>query len=338
MILLTGGAGYIGSHTAVELLQSNYEVVILDNLSNSSLESIRRVEAITQRTVHFVEGDIRHRKTLDELFSKYPITAVIHFAGLKAVGESIEQPLEYYENNVFGSIVLLQAMLEANVKRLVFSSSATVYGEHAPVPYKELMPTGQTSNPYGASKAMVEHVLTDVQKAQPDLSVTILRYFNPVGAHSSGLIGEDPQGVPSNLMPFISQVAVGRLAKLTVYGNDYETRDGTCERDYIHVMDLANGHLCALKGVTAPGVHIFNLGTGYSTSVQEMIDAFQSVNGVEVPYEVGNRRSGDLPACWACTDKAKSELKWTAQRTLQDMVRDTWQWQQKNPQGYKSNG
>lgn len=335
MILLTGGAGYIGSHTAVELLQANHDLVILDNLSNSSSESIRRIESITERKLTFIRGDIRDAKVLRKIFAEFPITAVIHFAGLKAVGDSISKPLEYYENNVFGTTVLLREMLAANVNQLVFSSSATVYGVQASIPYIETMPIGKTSNPYGASKAMVEQILTDVQAAYPHLSVTILRYFNPVGAHSSGLIGEDPRDIPNNLMPFISQVAVGRLDKLTVYGDDYDTRDGTCERDYIHVVDLANGHLCALNNKVEPGIHTFNLGTGKATSVKEMIETFQRVNGVEVPYEVGKRRAGDLPACWACTDKAARELKWITTRSLEDMMRDTWRWQQNNPRGYE---
>jgi len=335
VILLTGGAGYIGSHTAVELLNTDHEVVVFDNLSNSSRESLRRVETITGRSIHFVEGDIRDEKALKALFDKFPISAVVHFAGLKAVGESVSMPLEYYDNNVHGTMVLLRAMNNAGVKQLVFSSSATVYGEEAAVPYSESTPRGKTVNPYGTSKAMVEQVLTDFQIANPDFSGTILRYFNPVGAHESGLIGEDPQGIPNNLMPIISQVAVGRLEKLVVYGDDYETRDGTCERDYIHVVDLAHGHLSALDRITSPGVHIFNLGTGKSTSVKEMIEAFQRINNVPINHEIGARRLGDLAACWACTEKAESQLKWTATRTLDDMMRDTWRWQQNNPNGYK---
>ncbi|RUO65924.1 UDP-galactose 4-epimerase [Pseudidiomarina planktonica] len=334
MILLTGGAGYIGSHTAVELIQANHEIVVIDNLSNSAVESIRRIETITGTKVPFLEGDIRDEVFLDSVFQKYNISAVIHFAGLKSVSESVAKPLEYYDNNVHGTMVLLRAMQQAEVKQFIFSSSATVYGEDAPVPYLESMPRGRASNPYGRSKAIVEQILTDFHSAETDMSITILRYFNPVGAHSSGMIGEDPKDIPNNLMPFVSQVAIGRLDKLVIHGDNYDTRDGTCERDYIHVVDLAKGHLCALNQMAAAGIHIFNLGTGKSNSVKEVIETFQRVNGIKIPYEIGTRRDGDLPACWACTEKAENQLQWRATRTLEDMMRDTWQWQQKNPNGY----
>lgn len=334
-ILVTGGAGYIGSHTAVMLLRAGYEVVVLDNLCNSSSEVFNRIEIIAGKRPAFVEGDIRDRTCLDKLFSDYTIESVIHFAGLKAVGESSRIPLEYYQNNVHGSAVLCEAMAAAGVKKLVFSSSATVYGEDAPVPYVETMPRGKTSNPYGSSKAMVEQMLTDLCISDEEWSVGLLRYFNPIGAHPSGLMGEDPQGIPNNLMPFISQVAVGKRDQLSIFGNDYETADGTCVRDYLHVMDLAEGHLKALNCLAQPGTHIYNLGTGNGLSVLEMVKSFTSVTGVEIPYQFSPRRDGDLPAFWADASKAEKELDWQTQYSLEDMMRDTWNWQSKNPQGYK---
>lgn len=334
-ILVTGGAGYIGSHTVVMLLEAGYEVVALDNLCNSSAEVFNRIETITGKRPAFVEGDIRDRLCLDKLFSDYTIESVIHFAGLKAVGESSRIPLEYYQNNVHGSAVLCEAMAAAGVKKLVFSSSATVYGEDAPVPYVETMPRGKTSNPYGSSKAMVEQMLTDLCISDEEWSVGLLRYFNPIGAHPSGLMGEDPQGIPNNLMPFISQVAVGKRDQLSIFGSDYDTADGTCVRDYLHVMDLAEGHLKALSCLAQPGSHIYNLGTGNGLSVLEMVKSFTSVTGVEVPFQFAPRRDGDLPAFWADASKAEKELDWRTQYSLEDMMRDTWNWQSKNPQGYK---
>lgn len=331
-ILVTGGAGYIGSHTVVELLAAGHDVVV-DNLCNGSREAISRVERIAGKPVAFVECDIRDRDALDSVFGEHEIDAVIHFAGLKAVGESVEQPLAYYENNVNGTLVLCQAMAAAGVYRIVFSSSATVYGIEAPVPYLEHMPRGTTSNPYGTSKGMVERVLEDLADADPSWSVTLLRYFNPIGAHPSGLIGEDPRGIPNNLMPFIAQVAVGRREELTIFGNDYPTADGTCERDYLHVVDLAVGHLKALQ-VSRSGVSIYNLGTGKGISVMEMVNSFTRVTGVDIAYRFGERRAGDLASFWADATKAKDELGWTAERTLDEMMADTWRWQSMNADGY----
>ena len=334
-ILVTGGAGYIGSHTVVMLLEAGYEVVVLDNLCNSHPEVFNRIATITAKRPDFVEGDICDRDCLDQLFSEFDIDSVIHFAGLKAVGESVDKPLEYYRNNVHGSVVLCEAMHAAGVKRLVFSSSATVYGEDAPIPYVETMSRGKTSNPYGTSKAMVEQILTDLVVSDPGWSVALLRYFNPIGAHPSGLMGEDPQGVPNNLRPFISQGAVGKREKLAILGDDYPTADGTCERDYLHVVDLAEGHLKALKCMEQPGTHIYNLGTGNGLSVLQMVNTFKDVTGVEVPYHFAARRDGDLPAFWADADKAERELDWKTRFSLEDMMRDTWNWQKNNPEGYK---
>lgn len=334
-ILVTGGAGYIGSHTIVELLEAGHEVVVIDNLCNGSEEAIRRIERITGKSVSFVQCDIRDRGGLDAVFKEFDIAAVIHFAGLKAVGESVDKPLEYYENNVHGTLVLCQAMAAAGVHRIIFSSSATVYGIEAPVPYLETMPRGTTSNPYGTSKAMVEKVLEDLAAADERWSVALLRYFNPIGAHPSGLIGEDPQGIPNNLMPFIAQVAVGRRDELTIFGNDYPTEDGTCERDYLHVVDLAVGHLKALKAMEKPGVSVYNLGTGQGISVLEMVKSFTRVTGVEVPFRYGDRRPGDLPAFWADAAKAEQELGWVTEKSLDDMMADTWRWQSTNPDGYR---
>lgn len=335
-ILVTGGAGYIGSHTVLALLEAGHEVVVLDNLCNASRESLRRVEQLTERTLIFVEGDIRDRALLDQLFCEHAVSAVIHFAGLKAVGESVQQPLTYYENNVAGTLVLCQAMQAAGVTRLVFSSSATVYGDGYPMPLHEGLPTGQPTNPYGCSKLMVEEVLRDLAASDSAWSIALLRYFNPVGAHSSGLIGEDPQGIPNNLLPYVAQVAVGRRERLAVYGNDYPTPDGTGVRDYIHVMDLAEGHLCALNALAErQGVHTWNLGTGKGHSVLEVVKAFEQASGQAVPYHIEPRRPGDVAACWADATLAERELGWKARRGLAEMMGDTWRWQKKNPQGYQ---
>lgn len=336
-ILVTGGAGYIGSHTTLALLEAGHEVIVLDNLANSSLESLRRVESICAKAPTFIEGDIRDRALLDSIFSRYSIAAVLHFAGLKAVGESVQQPLAYYENNVSGSVVLFQAMAAAGVFNLVFSSSATVYGEPKQMPISEKCPTGIPTNPYGRSKLMVEEILRDLSISEPRWSIALLRYFNPVGAHSSGLIGEDPNGIPNNLLPYISQVAVGKLQQLSVYGDDYPTIDGTGVRDYIHVVDLADGHLKALDAIAkSQGVHIWNLGTGQGYSVLQMIAAFEQAAKVIVPYKIVDRRSGDIAECWADPSKAATELGWKALHTLDDMMRDTWRWQQSNPDGFNS--
>ncbi|WP_422132573.1 MULTISPECIES: UDP-glucose 4-epimerase GalE [unclassified Endozoicomonas] len=333
-ILVTGGAGYIGSHTCLELLNDNYEIVVLDNLSNSSEESLGRVQEITGKTLAFVNGDIRDRALLDGLFQQHDFEAVIHFAGLKAVGESCEIPLDYYENNVYGTLVLCQAMQAANVKRIVFSSSATVYGDPASLPITEDFPLSAT-NPYGRSKLMVEEVLEDLFKSDTDWSIALLRYFNPAGAHASGRIGEDPNDTPNNLMPYVTQVAIGKLEKLRVFGNDYPTIDGTGVRDYIHVVDLSLGHVKAIEKLrTTKGVHTWNLGLGKGYSVLEIVAAFEKASGQNVPYEITARRSGDIAACYANTDKALNELGWKAERGLEEMVTDAWRWQSDNPDGY----
>lgn len=334
-VLVTGGAGYIGSHTVVALLEKGYDVVVLDNLINGSCVALYRVEAITGQSVRFIEGDVRDRGLVDKVFAKHKIEVVIHFAGLKAVGESVGQPLAYYSANVNGALVLCQAMAAAGVHRLVFSSSATVYGSDAPIPYAENMPRGHTSNPYGSSKAMVEQVLTDLCRADSRWSVALLRYFNPIGAHFSGRIGEDPRGTPNNLMPFIAQVAVGRRPELTIFGDDYPTEDGTCVRDYLHVMDLANGHVASFKCLEQPGVHVYNLGTGQGVSVLEMVQTFEQVTGQRVPYRISTRRDGDLAYFWADASKAERELGWHAKHSLEAMLRDTWNWQSQNPDGYR---
>lgn len=334
-ILVTGGAGYIGSHTTLALLNAGYEVVVLDNLCNSSQESILRIEQIGGKSALFIEGDIRDRELLDDLFSTQQIDAVMHFAGLKAVGDSVQQPLDYYDNNVSGSLTLCQAMACAGVFRLVFSSSATVYGEPTQMPISEDFPTGAPTNPYGRSKLMVEELLKDLAHSDPRWSIALLRYFNPIGAHSSGLIGEDPNGTPNNLLPYVSQVAIGKLPQLSVFGNDYPTPDGTGIRDYIHVVDLAEGHLKALQAINQKtGVNIWNLGTGIGYSVLEMIRAFEQVSGQPIPYKIVDRRSGDIAECWADPAKAELELGWKTERGLQDMMADTWRWQSLNPQGY----
>ncbi|HCG8436042.1 TPA: UDP-glucose 4-epimerase GalE [Vibrio parahaemolyticus] len=333
-VLVTGGMGYIGSHTCIQMIEAGMTPVILDNLYNSKSTVLERIEKVSGVKPTFIEADIRDKAALVEALKAHNIEAVIHFAGLKAVGESVEKPLEYYDNNVNGTLVLVDAMREAGVKSLVFSSSATVYGDPASVPITEDFPTSAT-NPYGRSKLMVEECLTDFQKANPDWSITLLRYFNPVGSHPTGELGEDPQGIPSNLMPFISQVAVGRREFLSVFGSDYPTKDGTGVRDYIHVMDLSDGHVAALEKVgSKAGLHIYNLGTGNGYSVLEMVKAFENACGKNVPYQLVERRPGDIAECWADPSKAMNELGWKASRTLEEMTGDTWRWQSNNPQGY----
>ncbi|QYJ84971.1 UDP-glucose 4-epimerase GalE [Shewanella mesophila] len=334
-ILVTGGAGYIGSHTVVELLNDNQEVVIIDNLSNSSVEALARVEAITRKKVTFYQGDVLNKAFLQKVFTDHTIESVIHFAGLKAVGESVAQPLRYYENNVTGTLILCQVMTEFDVKNLVFSSSATVYGDPATLPITEDFPTGAT-NPYGQSKLMVEHILSDLHNSDPSWNIARLRYFNPVGAHESGLIGEDPNDIPNNLMPFIAQVAVGKREALSVFGNDYHTHDGTGVRDYIHVVDLAKGHLKALEKLnTGSGLVTYNLGTGQGYSVLDMVKAFELACGHRIKYQVAPRRPGDIAACYANPDKAQTELNWQATHTIEDMASSSWHWQSSNPNGYK---
>ncbi|MDO6617663.1 UDP-glucose 4-epimerase GalE [Shewanella sp. 6_MG-2023] len=333
-VLVTGGAGYIGSHTIVELLKIGTDVVVIDNLSNSSLESLYRVKSITAQQVTFYEGDILDKALLRKIFSDNDIEAVIHFAGLKAVGESVEQPLKYYTNNVTGTIVLCEVMAEFGIKNLVFSSSATVYGDPASLPILESFPTSAT-NPYGQSKLVVEHVLADLHHSDPSWNIACLRYFNPVGAHESGLIGEDPNDIPNNLMPFISQVAIGKREKLMVFGDDYATPDGTGVRDYIHVVDLAVGHLKALEKLkTNSGLVTYNLGTGQGYSVLDMVKAFEKASDKVINYDIVARRPGDIGACYADPTKAKAELNWTATHNLDDMVNSSWKWQSLNPNGY----
>ncbi|MGN1266333.1 MAG: UDP-glucose 4-epimerase GalE [Dorea sp.] len=334
-VLITGGAGYIGSHTAVELLNEGYEVVVYDNLYNSSEESIKRVEELTGKTVKFYEGDILDAEFLKTMFEMEKIDAVIHCAALKAVGESVRKPLAYYHNNITGTLTLLNVMSEVGVKNIVFSSSATVYGDPAMIPITEECPKGQCTNPYGWTKSMMEQIMTDLQKADPEWNVVLLRYFNPVGAHKSGRIGEDPKGIPNNLMPYISQVAVGKLEKLGVFGNDYNTPDGTGVRDYIHVVDLAAGHVKAIDYIlTNPGCDVINLGTGTGYSVLDMVKAFSKACGRDLPYEIKPRRAGDIDMCYADPAKAKKVLGWEATHTLDEMCEDTWRWQSQNPNGY----
>ena len=334
-ILVTGGAGYIGSHTCVELLNEGHDVVVVDNLSNSSLESLRRVEKITDKKIKFYEVDILDKDKLNEVFLSETIDAVIHFAALKAVGESVEKPLDYYHNNITGTLNLCEVMSDNGVKNIVFSSSATVYGDPEQVPIPETAPLS-TTNPYGATKLMTEQILMDLQKADPNWNVVILRYFNPIGAHKSGLIGEDPNGIPNNLVPYITQVAVGKLEKLSVFGDDYDTKDGSGVRDYIHVVDLAQGHVSALQKLKpGDGVSIYNLGTGIGYSVLEMVKAFSDVVGKNIPYSIEERRPGDIATCYADAKKAKEELGWSAKRDLKEMCIDAWNWQVNNPDGYK---
>ena len=335
-ILLAGGAGYIGSHTAVELIKAGYDVVIVDNYDNSCPEVINRIERITGTRPIAYEADVRDTEAMRQVFSENEIDVVIHFAGLKAVGESVDKPIKYYRNNIDTTLTLIDVMEEFGCKNIVFSSSATVYGEYAPVPYIESMGRGKCTNPYGWTKNMMEQILEDAAYADSEMSVVLLRYFNPIGADSSGLIGEDPQGIPNNLMPYVAQVAIGRRDKLTIFGNDYPTPDGTCRRDFIHVTDLALGHVKAVEYLQKNnGVEIINLGTGIPYSVLEIVNAFQVANGIEISYEFGTRREGDLAECWADADKAERVLGWKAERGIVDMCRDTWNWQKNNPNGYR---
>ena len=334
-ILVTGGAGYIGSHTCIELLNAGHEVVVLDNLSNSSEESLTRVQALTAKALDFIKGDILDPQILDHIFQRHQIDAVIHFAGLKAVGESQQEPLKYFENNISGSISLVKAMERAQVFKLVFSSSATVYDEANVSPLNEDMPTGMPTNNYGYTKLIVEQLLQKLSIADTRWSIALLRYFNPVGAHKSGQIGEDPQGIPNNLMPYVTQVAVGRREKLSIFGNDYDTIDGTGVRDYIHVVDLANAHLCALNNrLNAQGCRAWNIGTGNGCSVLEIAQTFEKVNGIHIPFEFSPRRAGDVATSFANNARAVVELGWQPQYGLEDMLADSWNWQKNNPNGY----
>lgn len=335
-ILVTGGAGYIGSHTVVQLQNAGYEVVVLDNLVNSSEKSLQRVEKITGKKVPFYKADILDREALEVIFSKESVDAVIHFAGLKAVGESVAKPWEYYNNNIAGTLVLTDVMRRHGVKNIIFSSSATVYGDPAFVPITEECPKGQCTNPYGWTKSMLEQILSDMQKADPKWNVVLLRYFNPIGAHKSGTIGENPNGIPNNLMPYITQVAVGKLKELGVFGNDYDTHDGTGVRDYIHVVDLADGHVKALRKIEEKaGLCVYNLGTGTGYSVLDIVKNFEEANGVAIPYVIKDRRPGDIAVCYADASKAKKELSWEAQYGIRDMCEDSWRWQSGNPNGYE---
>ena len=335
-ILVTGGAGYIGSHTVIELQQAGYEVVIVDNLSNSSKKSLERVEKITGKPVTFYQVDILDREGLNEVFEKEKIESCIHFAGLKAVGESVEKPWEYYENNIAGTLILLDVMRKHGVKNIIFSSSATIYGNPAIIPITEECPKGQCTNPYGWTKSMLEQVLVDMQKADPEWNIIILRYFNPIGAHKSGTIGENPNGIPNNLMPYITQVAVGKLAQLGVFGDDYDTPDGTGVRDYIHVLDLATGHVKALKKIEENiGLGLYNLGTGIGYSVLDIVKNFEEASGVKIPYVIKPRRAGDIATCYSDATKAKNELGWEAQHDIREMCEDSWRWQSNNPNGYE---
>ena len=337
-VLITGGAGYIGSHTALQLLEAGTNVIVLDNLSNSSAESLKRVARLCGRAPLLIEGDVRDRGLLRSVFAQHPVQAVLHFAGLKAVGESVEQPLRYYDNNVHGSQVLLEAMAEAGVFHVVFSSSATVYGAPKVMPISESFPVGEITNPYGRTKWVVEEMLRDLCRSDPRWRVAILRYFNPVGAHISGDIGEDPNGIPNNLLPYITQVAVGKLKQLAVFGDDYETPDGTGVRDYIHVVDLATGHLKALEATqNKVGAHVWNLGTGRGHSVLELVHAFEQLIDRKLPYRIAPRRAGDIAVCYADPSKASEELGWQATRGLDEMLKDAWRWQQKNPNGFITN-
>ena len=333
-ILVTGGAGYIGSHTVVQLQNAGYEVVVLDNLVNSSEKSLQRVEKITGKKVPFYKADILDREALEVIFSKESVDAVIHFAGLKAVGESVAKPWEYYNNNIAGTLVLTDVMRRHGVKNIIFSSSATVYGDPAFVPITEECPKGQCTNPYGWTKSMLEQILSDMQKADPEWNVVLLRY--PIGAHKSGTIGENPNGIPNNLMPYITQVAVGKLKELGVFGNDYDTHDGTGVRDYIHVVDLADGHVKALRKIEEKaGLCVYNLGTGTGYSVLDIVKNFEEANGVAIPYVIKDRRPGDIAVCYADASKAKKELSWEAQYGIRDMCEDSWRWQSGNPNGYE---
>ena len=335
-ILVTGGAGYIGSHTVVELQNSGYDVVVLDNLSNSSEKALDRVSKITGKPVKFYKADILDREALDQIFDKEDIDSCIHFAGLKAVGESVVKPWEYYENNIAGTLTLVDVMRKHGVKNIIFSSSATVYGDPAQIPITEECPKGQCTNPYGWTKSMLEQVLTDIQKADPEWNVMLLRYFNPIGAHKSGTIGENPNGIPNNLMPYITQVAVGKLKELGVFGNDYDTPDGTGVRDYIHVVDLAKGHVKALKKIEEnPGLAIYNLGTGKGYSVLDIVKNFEAATGVKIPYVIKPRRARDIATCYCYASKAPKALGWTAENGIREMCEDSWRWQSNNPNGYE---
>lgn len=334
-ILVTGGAGYIGSHTVVELIEAGYEPIIVDDLSNSKEEVINRIEKITGKRPIFYHVSLLNEPEFEKIFQKEQIDAVIHFAGFKAVGESVAQPLKYYDNNLNSTIILLKNMLKYKVNNIVFSSSATVYGDPERVPIDEECKVGGVTNPYGRTKFIIEEILKDVSKVHPELNITILRYFNPIGAHSSGLIGEDPNGIPNNLMPYITQVAIGKLQQLGVFGNDYRTVDGTGVRDYIHVVDLAKGHLASLvKMESNPGLLIYNLGTGHGVSVLEMVHAFEAANKIKIPYVIKERRPGDIDACYADCSKANKELDWYCQYNVEDACRDSWNWQKNNPKGY----
>ena len=335
-ILVTGGAGFIGTHTLIELDAAGHEMVVVDNLINSNRESLRRVAQIIGKEIPFYQTDIRDCDGLNKIFEKHSFDSCIHFAGLKAVGESVQKPLEYYENNMSGTFVLLDVMRNHGCKNIIFSSSATVYGNPAVIPITEECPKGHCTNPYGQTKSMLEEVLTDVQKADPEWNVVLLRYFNPIGAHPSGLIGENPNGIPNNLMPYITQVAIGKREKLGIFGNDYDTPDGTGVRDYIHVVDLAKGHVCALKAIERKcGLAIYNLGTGHGYSVLDVVKAFEKVNGVAVPYTIMPRRAGDIATCYSAPNKAEKELGWKAQYGIEEMCRDSWNWQRKNPNGFE---
>lgn len=336
-ILVTGGAGYIGSHTTIDLLENGYEVVILDNLSNSSPKCIDRINEITGKNVKFYEADIRDAGALNKIFDSEKIDACIHFAGLKAVGESVEKPWEYYENNISGTLVLIDVMRKHGVKNIIFSSSATVYGDPAMIPITEECPKGQCTNPYGWTKSMLEQILSDIQKADPEWNVILLRYFNPIGAHKSGKIGENPNGIPNNLMPYVTQVAVGKLKELGVFGNDYDTPDGTGVRDYIHVLDLASGHVAAVKKLKENcGLKIYNLGTGKGYSVLDIVKNFEEANGVKIPYSIKPRRAGDIATCYSSAKLAKEELGWEAKYGIREMCEDSWRWQKNNPNGFDS--
>ncbi len=334
-ILVTGGAGYIGSHTCVELLNAGYDVVVYDNLCNSSEKSLERVEKITGKKVTFYKGDILDRDRLNEVMDKEVVDSCIHFAGLKAVGESVAKPWEYYENNIAGTLTLVDVMRQHNCKNIIFSSSATVYGNPEQIPITEECPKGQCTNPYGWTKSMLEQILMDMQKADSEWNVILLRYFNPIGAHPSGMIGENPNGIPNNLMPYITQVAVGKLSELGVFGNDYDTPDGTGVRDYIHVVDLAKGHVKALEKIEENvGLEIYNLGTGVGYSVLDIVKNFEEANGIKIPYQIKPRRAGDIATCYSDATKAKNELGWVAEYGIKEMCADSWRWQKNNPNGY----
>ncbi|OZG63161.1 MULTISPECIES: UDP-glucose 4-epimerase GalE [Bifidobacterium] len=335
-ILVTGGAGYIATHTDIELLNKGYDVVSVDNYGNSSPEALRRVEEITGKTVKRYDGDVRDEALMNRIFDENPIDWVIHFAGLKAVGESVAKPIEYYDNNLYSTLVLLKVMRAHNVKKLIFSSSATVYGDPAELPILETTPTGGTTNPYGTSKLFQEQILRDVVVSDPEWTMVLLRYFNPVGAHESGLLGEDPKGIPANLTPYVAKVAVGELAAVQVYGTDYNTPDGTGVRDYIHVVDLAKGHVAVVDHIDEPGVHVYNLGTGHGYSVLEVIKAYEQAAGHPIPYELKDRRPGDIDACYADASKAAKELEWKAELTMEDMASSSLNWQTKNPNGFRT--